>query len=141
MKPKYNILAARWGEENGFDVVRFVVSEEAGEVYYLHRSNLTGKNGLPQFIRINSAGNVEDSFNWPYELINRYARLLRYIDNEGREWKSYQEYCNSDAPDFDTICVMLDTGRRTPQNEWEKEYLRKSQEYKEKGIATELPFD
>lgn len=65
----------------------------------------------------------------------------KYKDEYGKEWDSYKDYCNSDAPDFDVICVMLDTGRRAPQNEWEKEYLKESQYYKERGIATELPFD
>ena len=62
-----------------------------------------------------------------------------YIDSSGRKWKSYKEYCNSNDLDFDIICVMLDTGRRQPQNEWEREYIKKTKEYK--GVATELPFD
>lgn len=62
-----------------------------------------------------------------------------YIDTEGRKWKSYQEYCNSNEIDFDVICVMLDTGRRQPQNDWEREYLRNSKQYE--GIPTEHPFD
>lgn len=66
---------------------------------------------------------------------------LQYIDDNGKKWHSYQEYCNSDEPDFDVICVMLETGRRIPQNAWERQYIKDCQRYKELGIATELPFD
>jgi hypothetical protein len=65
----------------------------------------------------------------------------KYTDESGTVWETYRDYCNSDALDFDIKCVMLETGRRTPQNEWEREYVKKTSIYKEKGIATELPFD
>ena len=65
----------------------------------------------------------------------------RYIDENGREWGTYQDYCNSDVPDFDVICVMLETGRRIPQNDWERDFVAKHKKYKAAGIATEHPFD
>ena len=64
-----------------------------------------------------------------------------YVDDSGRQWRTYQEYCDSDAPDFDCICVMLETGRREPQNDWEREYVKECERYKKLGIATELPFN
>ena len=65
----------------------------------------------------------------------------QYIDANGKVWTTYQEYCNSDAPDFDVKCVMLETGRRVPQNAWERNYVEVSKRYKKKGVPTELPFD
>ena len=66
----------------------------------------------------------------------------KYLDENGREWATYQDYCNSEALDFDVICVMLETGKRTPQTEWEKNYLRlHNEKYRGKGIAIEHPFD
>ena len=65
----------------------------------------------------------------------------QYTDADGKVWDSYRDYCNSDAPDFDVKCVMLETGRRSPQNDWEREYVKRAKQYKSKGIATELPFD
>ena len=64
-----------------------------------------------------------------------------YIDTSGRTWNSYQDYCNSNELDHDIICVMLETGRRTPQNDWEREYVKNTEMYKDKGVPTELPFD
>ena len=63
----------------------------------------------------------------------------KYIDSTGKAWKSYQDYCNSPELDNDIICVMLETGRRVPQNDWERQYIINSELYKD--IPTELPFD
>jgi len=65
----------------------------------------------------------------------------KYTDENGKVWNTYREYCNSDEPDFDVKCVMLETGRRTPQNDWERDYVRNTPKYRKKGIPTELPFD
>ena len=65
----------------------------------------------------------------------------KYISDEGKEYDSYQDYCNSDNLDPDIIGVMLATGRRVPQNEYEKELLSEIQKMKRDGIGIEFPFN
>lgn len=66
-------------------------------------------------------------------------KSIGYIDHGGKHWSSYSDYCNSPDLDLDIICVMLETGRRTPQNDWERQYVKNTELYKD--IPTELPFD
>lgn len=66
-----------------------------------------------------------------------------YTDHDGKVWKTYREYCNSPDLDFDIICVMLETGRRTPQNQEERNLLKGLIEEKKKypGAIWEIPAD
>lgn len=66
-----------------------------------------------------------------------------YIDHDGKRWATYQEYCNSPDLDFDIICVMLETGRRKPQNQEERDLLKGFAEEKKKypGAIWEIPAD
>jgi len=65
----------------------------------------------------------------------------KYISSEGKEYGSYEDYCNSMDLDPDIIGVMLATNRRTPQNEYEKKLLIEIEEKKKKNIGVEFPFN
>ena len=113
----------------------------------------TEKKGRIALIAPGSIGKTDSNivYNFPFVKESDYIcpNMMRvnnkldlpYVDKDGKHWKTYREYCNSDAPDFDEICVMLDSGRRDPQNDWERNYIKESGQYKRDGIATELPFD
>ena len=76
----YNIIISSWGEQNGFDRFLSIAQEQDGEVFYVfHSSPTTGKNGLPQFIRVSPQGEINDSFGWRYEEINRYIHILKKL--------------------------------------------------------------
>lgn len=64
---------------------------------------------------------------------------MTYKSVNGKEYTSYSEYCNSTDLDDDIIGVMLATGRRTPQNEYEQELLNKIIKLKSEGIGVEFP--
>lgn len=66
---------------------------------------------------------------------------MKYIDSDGIEYASYEAYCNSPDLDPDIIGVMLSTGRRQPQNDYEKKLLVQINEMKEQGIGIEFPFN
>ncbi|MDO4757868.1 MAG: hypothetical protein Q4A18_01240 [Rikenellaceae bacterium] len=66
---------------------------------------------------------------------------MSYISNDGIEYESYEAYCNSDDLDLDIVGVMLATGRRTPQNEYEKELLAEIEQMKKEGKGIEFPFN
>lgn len=66
---------------------------------------------------------------------------MGYTSNDGIEYESYEAYCNSMDLDPDIIGVMLATGRRTPQNEYEKELLEEIEQMKREGRGIEFPFD
>ncbi len=66
---------------------------------------------------------------------------MSYISNEGKEYESYSAYCNSNDLDPDIVGVMLATGRRTPQNEYEKRLLSEIEHMKKEGKSIEFPFD
>lgn len=66
---------------------------------------------------------------------------MSYISNYGIEYESYEAYCNSDDLDPDIVGVMLATGRRTPQNEYEKELLAEIEQMKKEGKGIEFPFN
>ena len=65
----------------------------------------------------------------------------KYISSEGKEYESYEDYCNSMDLDPDIIGVMLATNRRIPQNEYEKRLLKEIEEKKKKNIGVEFPFN
>ena len=66
---------------------------------------------------------------------------MSYISNDGIEYESYEAYCNSDDLDSDIVGVMLATGRRTPQNNYEKRLLAEIEQMKKEGKGIEFPFN
>ncbi len=64
----------------------------------------------------------------------------KYVE-DGITYNSYEDYCNSKDLDPDIVGVMLATGRRTPQNDYERRLLEEIQEMQRKGIAVEFPFN
>lgn len=66
---------------------------------------------------------------------------MSYTSNDGIKYESYEAYCNSKDLDPDIIGVMLATGRRTPQNEDEKELLDEIERMKKEGKGIEFPFN
>ena len=74
-----------------------------------------------------------------YEFVN--INYMNYISPEGKVFKSYQEYCNSDTLDLDLICCKLLSGERQPQNDKEKKLLQQMEEILANGKGIELYFD
>ena len=66
---------------------------------------------------------------------------MSYISNDGIEYTDYAAYCNSSDLDPDIVGVMLATGRRTPQDEYEKTLLAEIEQMKKDGKAIEFPFN
>lgn len=66
---------------------------------------------------------------------------MSYTSNDGIEYESYEAYCNSMDLDSDIIGVMLATGRRTPQNDYETRLLQEIEQMKREGKGIEFPFD
>lgn len=66
---------------------------------------------------------------------------MSYISNDGIEYEDYATYCNSSDLDPDIVGVMLATGRRTPQNDYEKRLLAEIKQMKKDGVAIEFPFN
>ena len=58
---------------------------------------------------------------------------MKYIDSDGIEHASYEEYCNSPDLDPDIIYNMLARGKRTPQNEMEKGWAEEGKEILKSG--------
>lgn len=65
----------------------------------------------------------------------------KYVRPDGTEYASRQDYYNSPDLDPDIIGVMLATGRRQPQDDYERDLLAEMNEMKEKGIGIEFPFN
>ena len=61
------------------------------------------------------------------------ADYNHYIAPDGREYQSYAAYCNDPDLDTDIIQSMLRSGKRTPQNEVEKELLQEIENAKCQG--------
>lgn len=66
---------------------------------------------------------------------------MKYTDDDGIEYESYEAYCNAPDLDLDIIGIMLTTGRRTPQNEWEESLLKEINQLKADGKGIEFPFN
>lgn len=61
-----------------------------------------------------------------------------YKDVFGREFESYEDYCNSDYLDSDLIQSYLWSGKRVPQNEEEREMLDEMLEIERRGFEAQL---
>lgn len=66
---------------------------------------------------------------------------MSYVSNDGIEYESYEVYCHSMDLDPDIVGVMLATGRRTPQNEYERRLLAEIEQMKKEGKGIEFPFN
>lgn len=56
-----------------------------------------------------------------------------YIDSEGNEYSSYEDYCNSPDLDTHTIMLKLHAGTRMPQNQFERDLLQEMKEIEHRG--------
>ena len=70
--------------------------------------------------------------------LNSQNLMHMYKDVFGREFESYEDYCNSDYLDSDLIQSYLWSGKRTPQNEEERELLDEMLEIERRGFEAQL---
>ena len=66
---------------------------------------------------------------------------MAYISIDGKSFKDYQEYCNSDDLDIDDKFRKLLSGSRTPQNDEERMWLENMRKLQEDGKIVEIPSD
>ena len=66
---------------------------------------------------------------------------MAYLSIDGKCYKDYQEYCNSDHLDIDDKFRKLLSGSRTPQNEEERTWLENMRKLQEDGKIVEIPSD
>lgn len=59
--------------------------------------------------------------------------MSKYIDYDGKEYASYEAYCNSPDLDPDIIYNLLARGKRTPQNEMEERWAKEGKALRETG--------
>lgn len=64
---------------------------------------------------------------------------MEYISSEGKVYKDYQSYCNSDDLDVADIFRKLLAGSRTPQNDKEKIWLAEMQKLEAEGKVIDIP--
>lgn len=64
---------------------------------------------------------------------------MTYISFEGKSYKDYQAYCNSDDLETDDIFRKLLAGSRTPQNDEEKTWLENMRKIEAEGKIIEIP--
>ena len=67
--------------------------------------------------------------------------MYEYISTDGKHYKDYQEYCNSDDLDIDDKFRKLLSGSRTPQNDEERMWLENMRKLQEDGKIVEIPSD
>ncbi|MDO5442399.1 MAG: hypothetical protein Q4G10_01885 [Bacteroidia bacterium] len=66
---------------------------------------------------------------------------MAYISVDGKEYRDYQEYCNSDDLEIDDIFRKLLSGNRIPQNDEERTWLDEMQKLEAEGKIIEIPSD
>ena len=66
---------------------------------------------------------------------------MAYISIDGKSYKDYQEYCNSDDLDIDDKFRKLLYGSRIPQNDEERAWLAEMQKLEAEGKTIEIPSD
>lgn len=64
---------------------------------------------------------------------------MAYISVDGKRYKDYQEYCNSDELETDDKFRKLLAGSRTPQNDEEREWLSSMRNLQSEGKSIEIP--
>lgn len=64
---------------------------------------------------------------------------MAYILFEGKSYKDFQAYCNSDDLETDDKFRKLLAGSRTPQNNEEKTWLANMRKIKAEGKIIDIP--
>lgn len=64
---------------------------------------------------------------------------MSYISADGKTYKDYQEYCNSDDLELDDKFRKLLSGSRTPQTEDERLWLGNMRKIQSEGKVIEVP--
>lgn len=64
---------------------------------------------------------------------------MAYISVDGKTYKDFQAYCNSDDLDTDDKFRKLLAGSRTPQNDKEKIWLTEMQKLEAEGKVIDIP--
>ena len=66
---------------------------------------------------------------------------MAYISFDGKSFKDYQEYCNSDDLELDDKFRNLLAGSRVPQNDEERSWLIEMRRLESEGKVIEIPSD
>lgn len=66
---------------------------------------------------------------------------MAYISVDGKSYKDYQEYCNSDDLELDDRFRKLLSGSRIPQNDEERAWLIEMRKLQSEGKVIEIPSD
>ena len=64
---------------------------------------------------------------------------MAYISSDGKIYKDFQEYCNSDDLDLDDKFRKLLSGSRTPQTEEERTWLKNMRKLQAEGKVIDIP--
>lgn len=64
---------------------------------------------------------------------------MSYISVDGKIYKDFQEYCNSDDLELDDKFRKLLSGSRTPQTEDERLWLENMRKLQSEGKIIEIP--
>lgn len=66
---------------------------------------------------------------------------MAYISVEGKLYKDFQEYCNSEDLELDDKFRKLLAGSRIPQNDEEKVWLENMRKQQAEGKVIDIPSD
>lgn len=66
---------------------------------------------------------------------------MAYISVEGKLYKDFQEYCNSEDLELDDKFRKLLAGSRIPQNDEEKVWLENMRKQHAEGKVIDIPSD
>lgn len=66
---------------------------------------------------------------------------MAYISVEGKLYKDFQEYCNSEDLELDDKFRKLLAGSRIPQNDEEKVWLENMRKQQTEGKVIDIPSD
>ena len=64
---------------------------------------------------------------------------MSYISADGKTYKDFQEYCNSDDLELDDKFRKLLSGSRTPQTEEERALLENMRKLQAEGKVIDIP--
>lgn len=62
-----------------------------------------------------------------------------YISPDGKSYKDFKEYCDSDDLELDDKFRKLLAGARTPQNDEERAWLDEMRRLQEEGSVIDIP--
>lgn len=66
---------------------------------------------------------------------------MAYISADGKLYKDFQEYCNSEDLELDDKFRKLLAGSRIPQNDEEKVWLENMRKQQAEGKVIDIPSD